>query len=269
MSLRTWLRNGLIRGIGRLKRPVERSDGPIYRILSYHRILARQQVAFGHQLDRLQKKYHLVTPEEFRENKGRSDSINLLLTFDDGYLNWESQVLKELSARNLRAVFFVCPDFVGMNKDEAGSYCRKHLKLKPALPLTTGGIDEILREGHTLGNHLVRHTDLRSTAEEETVRSVLEESRSLFESRFDRTAEWLAYPFGDYFQAPGIVRNCVGDFYEVAVTLIPGVNSADTDPLFLRRDAFSPDYSAPLEEAWLAGGYDPVFRLTHLTQRLP
>lgn len=269
MNVRTWFRNQLVRSIGRFRRPLRPTDGPTYRILCYHQIRPRQKVAFQHQLDRLQKQYNVVDPDEFRNNEGHGEKLNLLLSFDDGFLNWESQVLPELRKRALKGIFFVCPDLVGLEQSEAAGYCRNHLDLEPALALTEGGLDELLADGHTLGNHLLQHADLRSETDEDRIESILDESQNLFEERFDRRPDWLAYPFGDYFSAPETLKKCVQHHFDRAVTLIPGANTPSTDELFLHRDAFSPDYSARLEAAWLAGGYDPLFRFTHLMKPLP
>lgn len=269
MSVRTWFRNGLIRTIGWFKSDPSEYEEPTYRVLAYHRIQAQKTVAFRHQLDRLQNNYNVVTPEEFRSGEGRTDELNLLLTFDDGYLEWETQVLPELDKRNIRAVFFLCPDLVGLGRDEADAYCRNHLGLEPSLPLTESGVQQIIEDGHTLGNHLVKHSDLREASEATAIDSILEESQSIFEDRFNHRPDWLAYPFGDYFESPEPLRNSVSDFFDCAVTLIPGTNRPDSDPYFLKRDAFSPTYSRALETAWLSGGYDPLFRLTHLGKTLP
>lgn len=270
MSLRTWARNQLVKGLGRFRDPIESSrEGPVFRILSYHRIRAGQQVAFQHQLDRLQKQYNIVTPSEFRHRQGDPDRLNLLLSFDDGYLDWESQVLPELTQRDIRAVFFLCPDLVGLDKQHAAEYCRDHLRIEPALALTVDGAQRIREEGHQLGNHLVRHTDLRGLSDESEIYEILQESRERFHDLFGETTEWMAYPFGDYFRFPDPLRSCVDGYFERAFTLVPGTNDSAADPLFLRRDAFSPDYSAGLERAWLSGGYDPLFGLTHLTRPLP
>ncbi|MFB6347305.1 MAG: polysaccharide deacetylase family protein [bacterium] len=269
MSFRTWCRNQLIRAIGSFRDPTESSNSPTYRILSYHRIRAQQQVAFQHQLDRLQKKYNIVTPEEFRADEGSSKTLNLLLTFDDGYLDWESQVLAELNKRNLKAVFFICPDLVGLNKEDAAEYFETHLNLQPTLALTDSGVQRILQEGHTLGDHFVRHADLRDTRDKQKILSIIDESLSTFRKRFELTPDWLAYPFGDHFEGAETLRECVSNHYSYGLTLIPGTNSKDTDPYFLRRDAFSPDYSPSLEDAWLSGGFDPIFQLTHSTYTLP
>lgn len=263
--IRETLRNQLVKVIGALRSPAwKETDEPTYRILTYHRIKPDQRLAFQYQLRRLDEKYNILTPGEFTRGEGDSDELNLLLTFDDGYLEWESFVRRELNERNLRAVFFVCPDFVEMEGEDAEEYCREHIRVSPASPLTSEGVHRLLDDGHTVGNHLVRHTDLRDERNGERMSEVFRESQRLFSERFDRTPDWVAYPFGDYFTDETTLREQASDHFEYGVTLRPGFNTASTSSLYLHRDGFSPEFGASLEEAWLTGGFDPIHSLTHL-----
>lgn len=263
-SWRERVRNGLIRLIGSLRRPTwETTSRPVYRFLTYHRIQPCRQNDFRRQLDRLQTRYNLVSPSEFERDEGVEDGLNLLLTFDDGYREWDTFVREELDRRDIQAVFFICPDFVGLDDDEAADYCRRYLRLSPARPLTERGLHRLAKD-HTLGNHLLRHEDLRDVTDPDRMQEVMKASQDAFERRFGRRPAWLAYPFGDYFRAPEAIRQAVSQFFDYAVTLIPGVNSIETPTHLLHREGFSPGLSPSVEANWLKGGYDPIHALTHL-----
>lgn len=263
------VRDQLIRGIGPWCRPDRTgSSTPVYRFLTYHRVRPDQREDFRRQLDRLQARYHFVTPREFERNEGSADRLNLLLTFDDGYREWETFVLEELNDRGLEAVFFVCPDFVDLDEREAARYCREHLGLRPAPPLTEGGVRRLARD-HTLGNHLLAHRDLREATDPATLQEVFETSQDAFERRFGHRPSWLAYPFGDYFRAPGILQETALRCFDYALTLVPGTNTADTPPGLLHREGFAPDLDQSVEVNWLQGGFEPLFWLTHLLRPGP
>lgn len=267
--MRLWLRNQLIRCNGWFRSPPVNGSTPVYRFLTYHRIPAEQRMAFGGQLDRLAHRHHFVAPAEFENREGKADRLNLLLTFDDGYLEWETTVLRALRKRDLKAVFFVNPDFVGLSSEEAKQYCRRHLTLRPASPVTDDGIQRLLNQGHTLGNHLLKHADLRECEDPDRMEEVFEQSQRAFEERFNSRPDWVAYPFGDYFRAPETIREVAAQYFDYGTTLVPGYNRSDTPRLFLHRDGFSPDLPKSVESAWLSGGFDALQRLTHLWKPAP
>lgn len=263
--MRNFTRNQLVKLIGFLRnRPWEESEQPLYRFLTYHRIQPDQQVSFEQQLNRLQTHYNIVSPETFRTNDGDPNKLNLLLTFDDGYLEWETLVLNELDQRDLRGLFFLTPDFVGLTGEEAESFCRKNLRRSAAQPITEEGVEELRSRGHTLGNHLAGHPDLREESEETVLHDHFRDSQKTFRKRFNVDPDWVAYPFADYFRNPETLSSVASEYFTFGVSLIPGWNRSGDNPLLLNRDGFSPDLGPSVERNWLRGGYDPIFRTTHL-----
>lgn len=263
--MRKFIRNRLINFIGMFGDvPWKNNTEPIYRILCYHRIRAEEQIAFQQQLDRLQEKFNFVTPEEFLQDKGTTNNLNLLLSFDDGYLDWETVVLDELDKRKLKAIFFVCPDFVNLKGYDLENYCKNNLKRSVSRPLTDDGLNEIVQRGHEIGNHLKEHTDLREANRNKKIRKIFESSQELFRQKFEIKPDWVAYPFADYFDSPDLIADIASDFFQRGVTLIPGWNTNETNNFLLHRDGFSQNFSSKVEKNWLRGGYDPIFRLTHL-----
>jgi len=265
--IRSTIRNLLIKTIGRLRTPPwENSDEPIYRFITYHRIKADQIVSFKRQLDRLQNGFNIVSPNEFTQDQGRTNTLNLVLSFDDGYREWESIVLKELKKRSIKGLFFISPDFVGLEGKEAETFCRNHLNIEPTSPLTSEGVKKIHDYGHTIGNHLLTHVDLRDVKEPDIFEREFHETQNFFDDKFGIRPDWVAYPFADYFKAPDPLADTASNYFDYGVTLIPGWNRAGESNHLLHRDGFSPTFSSNLEEAWLKGGYDPVFELSHLVK---
>jgi len=254
----------LIKLMGNLRKPEFDGEHCFYRFITYHRIKPGQTDAFKSQLDRLLSQHNVVTPEEFIGKQGDPQQTNLLFTFDDGYREWETVIRKELNKRGIKALFFVCPDFVGLENDSAAKYSRQQIRVEPANPLGCEGLKQLKDDGHTIGNHLLEHVDLRRCTDQTQMEQVMNRSQQVFEERFGFRAKWCAYPFADYFVAPERLIDSAKQHFEQAVTLIPGWNHEDKNSHFLHRDGFSPDLSADVEQAWLRGGYDPVFSLTHL-----
>lgn len=266
IEIRKQIRDQLIKLIGTFRNsPGKSSDTPVYRFLTYHRIKPGQEDPFRRQLDRLKKHYNIVSPSNYIKNLGSNKDLNLLLTFDDGYEEWGTFIVDELNKRNIKALFFVCPDFVGLDKASAASYCKNNIQVNPAPSLSLEGLDRIRSNGHTVGNHLIKHRDLRLETNQHTIQKSMEQSQELFYKNFDFNTNWLAYPFGDYFEKPAILQATAKKYFDYAVTLIPGVNTEDQSQVYLHREGFSPDFDRSTEDNWLRGGYDPLFYLTHLS----
>lgn len=261
------LRNHLIRIFGVVKSPPLSDDSPIYRFITYHKIKPHQEEKFKKQIEFLDQNYNIVSPEDFVKRKGNTNCLNLLLTFDDGYRSWEEIALPTLDEHNLRGIFFVCPDLVGLKTTEASSFCKDQLNMEPVPVLSEPGLHKLRQHGHTIGNHLIQHRDLRMTPDQAIINKSFQQSQTLFEERFNFKPKWLAYPYGDYFTEPQRLVKAAKKHFTYATTLIPGWNDSDTSRYFLHRDGFSPDLPPDVQKAWLSGGFDPIFQLTHTTRR--
>ncbi|MFB6357169.1 MAG: polysaccharide deacetylase family protein [bacterium] len=232
--MKVTIKNSLIRFLGQFTSPPD-IDEPVYRFVTYHRISPDQATSFRKQVDRIQNNFNVVSPRQYKNSEGSTETLNVLFTFDDGYLSWENTVLPVLNERDIKGLFFVCPDFVGLNEDEARNYSEQFLNMSPSNPLTEEGIKTIIKSDHTVGNHLLEHRDLRDTPPGDQIRNIMEQSQTSFEEHFEITPEWLAYPFADYFTHPERLTRVTGEYFDYAVTLIPGWNTPSTNPLFLTR----------------------------------
>jgi peptidoglycan-N-acetylglucosamine deacetylase len=106
--------------------------------------------------------------------------IEVLFTFDDGpSVKTTPAVLDILKARNIKAVFFLVGEMAGS----------KH-KDVPKI------IERILREGHVIANHTMRHKDLCRVKEEAAAVADIDDGKATIERVAGIEVAWFRAPFG-------------------------------------------------------------------------
>jgi peptidoglycan/xylan/chitin deacetylase (PgdA/CDA1 family) len=59
-----------------------------------------------------------VSLDDFFSGRLSAEKINVVITFDDGYKSWVTNVLPALKELELPATFFVSSGFVGLTKED-------------------------------------------------------------------------------------------------------------------------------------------------------
>ncbi|KWV58680.1 hypothetical protein AS156_33655 [Bradyrhizobium macuxiense] len=194
------VRNGAVKRRSDVRQSERRSHVPV---LMYHRIaadgpeqLARYRVNpddFAEQMLWLRRNgYHTINSEQlawFVANNHPFEGRPLLITFDDGYLDFAEQAWPVLKSNDLSAEVFIVTDLVGARAEWDASFGT------PAPLMDADRIIALAGEGAMFGSHLARHprTDRLSSAElaEELLRS-----RIQLETWLERPTSSLAAPFG-------------------------------------------------------------------------
>ncbi len=101
----------------------------------------------------------------------------ILLTFDDGPNPETTEIiLKQLSLRNIKAVFF----FVGENVVKYGSL-----------------VNDVIKEGHTIGNHTFSHQRIWGLSECKIIENLTKFNSSI-EEKFEQKVEYFRPPHGQF-----------------------------------------------------------------------
>ena len=89
------------------------------RVLLYHDVSINKFECLLKSLTELKKKWNFITPQDF-ENHINGKKIlkgkNLLLTFDDGFISNKFVAKKILNILDIKAIFFVLPNFININE---------------------------------------------------------------------------------------------------------------------------------------------------------
>ena len=105
------------------------------------------------------------------------DDNGIILTFDQGYENgYTSQILDTLKEKNVHAIFFL-----------TGDYAKKETEL----------VERMIKEGHTLGNHGMKHQSFPKINEKDLITEI----SSLHEyvlDKYNYEMQYLRPPCGEY-----------------------------------------------------------------------
>jgi peptidoglycan/xylan/chitin deacetylase (PgdA/CDA1 family) len=158
---------------------------------------------------------------------GRSSSLRVVLTFDDGFCSVLENALEPLAQHGFRALLFLVPNLIG----KCNEWDLREGEVPEPL-MDNGQIRQWLQAGHSIGSHTLTHARVTRLS----VRDAREEifvSKKKLEDTFGVAIEHFCYPYGDWNEA---VRDLVVEAgYRTACTTAFGVNTAATPPMALRR----------------------------------
>ena len=121
-----------------------------------------------------------IVKKLFNVFQWNSSSNKILLTFDDGPIpEITSQILKFLNHNNFKAIFFC----VGNN-----------IKKNPAL------LNEIISEGHKIGNHTFNHKRLTRLGKEEIWQEI-SDFNIILKEKFNYDVKYFRPPYGRFNKA--------------------------------------------------------------------
>lgn len=150
---------------------------------------------------------------------------SIILTFDDGYEDFYTEVYPLLKKYRVRATVYIIHNYIG----------RKGF-------MTKAQIQEVSNSGLVeIGSHSLNHLQLKTVSEAVARKEVIQ-SKTLLEKMFNIKIESFAYPSGSFsLQTVEIVKEAG---YVVAVSTISGSYQSKDDMFYLlrlRAGLLSPD----------------------------
>lgn len=140
----------------------------------------------------------------------------VILTFDDGYMDFYTQAFPLLRKYNMKAVAFIPTGLIG-----GGAY------------MTWDQIEEISKTSLVVfGAHSVHHYSLPQVREE-VLRNEVEESKQVLEKHVGYTINWFAYPYGIFNER--VVEEVRHAGFIGAVTTLPGAWQYQSRFLYIPR----------------------------------
>ena len=151
----------------------------------------------------------------------------VILTFDDGYVNVLVHGRKPLAETGFRAIQFLPVNFLGKANEWDVAVGEQPEKI-----MDDAQVREWLAAGHEIGSHSLSHPFLTRISPDRA-REEITASRKKLEDMFGRPVHHFCYPYGDWNKA---VQDLVEEAgYRTACTTISGVNQAEDCPFSLRR----------------------------------
>jgi peptidoglycan/xylan/chitin deacetylase (PgdA/CDA1 family) len=149
--------------------------------------------AFAAYLEFFTSYFHVISMSELLAKLDRNADISrdLVITFDDGYLDNWSIAAPELSARGLPACFFVATGFIGGTRNAWWDSARG----VRSEWMTWDHIRELHASGFELGAHTISHVNL-GTSDPATARDEIVGSKTQLEAETKAVVKHFAFPFG-------------------------------------------------------------------------
>lgn len=150
------------------------------------------------------------------DGKKEAPEKPVVLTFDDGYGDFYTDVFPLLKKYQVRVTAYIVPGFLN------------HLNY-----MTTKNVEEIANSGLVeLGAHTVHHTYLKGV-KENVARKEIVDSKKMLEEKFGVSVVSFAYPYGAFDkQAMQLVEEAG---FKTAVTTVLGIQASVNNRYFLFR----------------------------------
>lgn len=251
----------------------------LVKILLYHEISDKKLHLFKQQIENLNKKYSFITPEKFQDflnNKITLTGLNLLITFDDGFLSSKFAAENVLEPLGIKAMFFIPSGFIGLKKNWEEFVGKKINDGSPGCkvgaehePMGWDDVCWLKEHGNVIGSHTVNHTRL-STLNNDELEYELFESANILNKFTGASIETIAYPFGDIESINKKSMKVIQKYYSFCYSGFRGFNKKTVFPLAILRDEIALNYPVNYVEFIVENGlaflyYRKAEKLSKLT----
>lgn len=208
------------------------------QFLYLHHLPESERPAFRNLLKRLSSGHRFISYSEGvnRIVEGNIDGPYIALSFDDGLKDCliAAEVMEEFG---ISACFFVSASVIGeTNSAKVKQFCSEQLNIPPTDFLSWTDIDSLLKAGHEIGSHTMRHLNLATLSHQELEVEVGGSFEEL--SRRLGSVQHFAWPYGlfsDFNSSAARVVFQTG--FKSCASAERGCHVTQADPHFcIRRD---------------------------------
>lgn len=222
------------------------------RVLAFHDVPDRE--AFRSCITFLKEKYTIISPEDFASQKFDSKRINILLTFDDGYKTWHTNVLPVFQEMHIQGLFFITSGFIDTHglPDREKEFCTTHLHIRHRVPLSWQEVNGLQAVGIIGG-----HTHMHPRISEKTCVSIQDEistNTEKIKSHTHTLPTHFAFPYGKQKDISDDAVELLSSVYTYLYTTAPGFYAMDTKRI--PRTMIDPDVSKKHVRVLISGVWD-------------
>lgn len=197
---------------------------------------------------------------ETAQDQKQSAPRYVVLTFDDGYLDFLKHACPVLAKHGFTATMFVPTNFIGDSR----------MRFNGRESLTWSEVRELRGQGISFGSHTMSHPKLYGLPWKK-VRHELLNSRLRLEDELQTPASCFAYPYAFPQENRSFVarfkEELIDQGYRTAVTTAIGVAKRGSDPLCLKRLPVNEGDDERFLSAKLVGDYDWLYAAQYLSRR--
>lgn len=237
------------------------------RILTFHHIKKENFLLLKKRLLFLKKKYHFLTPKEFfniANKKKQLTKNSILLTFDDGYYSQKKFAEEILEKINIKAIFFVVPNFFKLrNFNKSRQFIKKNINNNLSLNeisfdmrnMSISDISKLKKKGHFIGIHTLNHKKLSDIQNIKKLSIEIFSNKNNYTNLLGAKNFCFAYPFGDITSINQKSLKIINKHYNFVFSGIRGNNYLNYKNLFW-RDAIDDNFDSSLISMFLKGFID-------------
>ena len=194
----------------------------------------------------------IALPEMFSRPEG-SNERQIVITFDDAFVDFEQHVYPVLSALGVPATVFVPTGHIGLSS----SWDRESRETSPKPIMSKSQLRAMSADPHIeLGSHTIDHVCMRQLTTSE-MREQLLGSRRYLEDLSGRKVTCFSYPFGQRCDFSSDSESVVQEAgYQLAVTTCWGTRNSLRNRFRLRRIWLKETDDDPTVRAKIDGAYD-------------
>lgn len=223
-------------------------EKPRVHFLYFHHIFEDEAQPFDELLRRLSKTHTFVSHSEAIAllRSGKVDKPYLSLSSDDGFKN-NLKAAEILNKYDAKCCFFVNPNSIGLtDQEKVKAFCAKRLHFPPTEFMTWNDLEDLLKQGHEIGNHTMDHIKISETPMEQ-VEEDMHQTFEIFQSKIGGVKHF-AYPYGRYFHFNAQAHDLVFKAgYESCSSAERGCHITDRpigqQELFIRREHMVLDWN--------------------------
>jgi len=236
-------------------------------ILIFHEITEPQKRIFRELTEYLKDNFDIISPQDFATYDFKKPAY--IFSFDDGFCSQFHIAQEVLNPIGIRAIFFICPDFIGLTGQDAGNFMARNIRLSSVpdnispycMPMTWEQVKILKDQSHTIGGHTLSHVCMSSVSDEVYLNEQIVETNKILQDILGEKADWFAYPFGNIDSIDTRSMKVAHTNYKYCCSAIRGSNTPKTRPLALLRQVVELDYSMPYIGMVLKGGLDFLYFL--------
>ena len=177
------------------------------KVLLYHNIVNSEKTLFSNainqkifrkQIKYLQKNYNIICLSQKGKWHGIcQNKINILITFDDGFINNYEIVLPILLEYGVQASFFVITEC--LEKGLVPSFIQnpESFNIKEFRTININQAKYMLEKNMNIGSHTLSHNDFSKLSVTDSIDNV-EQSKQYLEKMLQTPVECFAFPWGFY-----------------------------------------------------------------------
>lgn len=242
---------------------------PGVRILMYHRIFKMEEYdqlcvdpdIFESQMRYLNEHYNVLSIHDAikKISTGTIKGDEVVITFDDGYMDNYIEALPILKKYDLPASIYITTEFT--------DHIKAHPRYKePAVSLhcSWNDINKLINNNIIIGAHTISHPFLQQINPEQCKREIIDSKREI-ETKISEKVNIFCYPSGDYGRRE--LDFLKESTYTAALTVSPGVNRKSTNVLELRRTEITNKDNEKYFTKKLSGAFDPLHYLLDIKRK--